>query len=156
MGFSSTKLERLDEGLGKADRYLIISLGVVRKIKTGWRYLPTAFCGMGLFDLATETTAVTLNLFLKHYNMPTQLGVTLTTSLENLQIKLGVPDSLLLATDSWIKSLWQKIDAYDLQVDIKYDSIATPRERDKPIIQDVIAAGLSGHRLIQFNRVQKS
>ena len=92
---------------------------------------------MGRFNLATETTAATLNSFLQHYNMPTQLGVTLTASLENLQIELGVPDNPLqypydvwspLATDSWIKSLWQKIDAFGLQIDMKYDHIASPGE----------------------------
>ena len=83
---SSTPLLRLAQGLGSSDFYLISSLGVVRTIKKEWRYLPSAFCGMGLYDITTETTAATINSFLQHYNMPTLLGVTLQTYLENLQI----------------------------------------------------------------------
>ena len=108
---SSTPLLRLAQGLGSSDFYLISSLGVVRTIKKEWRYLPAAFCGMGLYDIMTETTAATINYFLQHYNMPIPIGVTLQANLENLQLELGVPDNPLLydfsiwgvlATDSLI------------------------------------------------------
>ena len=120
---SSTPLLRLAQGLGSSDFYLISSLGAVRTIKKEWRYLPAAFCGMGLYDITTETTAATINSFLQHYNMPTSLGVTLQANLENLQIELGVPDNPLmyefsiwgaLATYSWIKALWEKIHAFQI------------------------------------------
>ena len=93
---SSTPLLRLAQGLGSSDFYLISSLGVVRTIKKEWRYLPAAFCGMGLYDITTKTTAATINSFLSHYNMPTLLGVTLRAILENLQLEIGVPDNPLL------------------------------------------------------------
>ena len=78
------------EGLGSSDFYLISSLGVVRSIKKEWRYLPAAFCGMGLFNLVTETTAATLNLSLQCYNTNSALKITLSATLENLQLELVV------------------------------------------------------------------
>ena len=107
-------MKELKKGLGSSDFYLISSLGVVRSIKEEWRYLPAAFCGMGLHNLVTETASATLNSFLQHYNTDSALGITLSTTLENLQLKLGVQGCPLhydydtwsiLATDSWIKSL---------------------------------------------------
>ena len=83
-------MKKLNEGLGSLDFYLISSLGVIRSIKKEWRYLPAAFCGMGLFNLVTETTLATLNSFLKNYNTNLALGITLSATLENLQLKLGV------------------------------------------------------------------
>ena len=43
LGASSATMKELREGLGSPDYYLIISLGVVRIIKTEWRYLPAVF-----------------------------------------------------------------------------------------------------------------
>ena len=83
-------MSELQEGLGSSDYYLISSLGVVRSIKKEWRYLSAAFCGMGLYNLVTETTSATLNSFLQHYNTDSALGITLSATLENLQLKLGV------------------------------------------------------------------
>ena len=74
---------------------------------------------MGLFNLITETTAATLNSFLQHYNTDLALGITLSVTLENLQLELRVQGYPLhykydtwggLAIDLWIKSLWEKND----------------------------------------------
>ena len=92
---------------------------------------------MGLFGLSTETIAATLDLFLQRYNinMNTAIRITLTTSLENLQIELGIPNNSLkynfeiwgsLATHSWIKSLWEKISTFLIDVLLKYETILTP------------------------------
>ena len=126
---SSTPLARIAQGLGSSDFYLISSLGVAQTTKKEWRYLPSAFCGMGLYNIATKTIAATINSFLQHYNMSTSIGVTLQACLENLQLELGVPDNPLLynfsiwsvlATDSWIKSLWEKIQAYKIDINMDY------------------------------------
>ena len=78
---------------------------------------------MGLYNIATKPTAATINSFLQHYNMSTSIGATLQACLENLQLELGVPDNPLmynfsiwgaLVTDFWIKSLWEKIQAYEI------------------------------------------
>ena len=93
LGASLATMKELQEGLGSSDFYLISSLGVVRSIKTQWRYLPPAFSGMGLFDLTTEATAVTINSLLQHYGTESPVGITLQAILENLQIELGYGDA---------------------------------------------------------------
>ena len=117
LGASSATMKELREGLGSSNYYLISSLSIVRSIKTEWRYLPAAFCGMGLYNLVTKTTAANLNSFLQHYNTNSALGTTIQATLENLQLELGVRGFPLhydydiwsvLATNSWIKSLWEK------------------------------------------------
>ena len=77
LGALSATMKELREGLGSSDFYLISSLGVVRSIKTQWRYLPPAFSGMGLFDLTTEATAATINSLLQHYGTESPVGITL-------------------------------------------------------------------------------
>ena len=83
-------MAELKRRLGSSDFYLISSLGVVRSMKKEWRYLPAAFCGMGLHNLVIETASATLNSFLQHYNTDLALGITLSVTLENLQLELGV------------------------------------------------------------------
>jgi len=90
LGASSAPMADLKKGLGSSDFYLISSLGVVRSIKKEWQYLPAAFCGMGLLNLVTETASATLNSFLQHYNTDSALGITLSATMENLQLELGV------------------------------------------------------------------
>ena len=118
LGASPATMIDLSKGLRLADYYLLSSLGVVRMIRKEWRYLPPTFSGIGLHDLITEVTAATLSSFLQHYGQPTGLGITLQAALENMQIKIGVPDCPLdydykvwghLTTDSWIKLLWEKL-----------------------------------------------
>ena len=69
---------------------------------------------MGLYNLVTETTAENLNSFLQHYNTDSALGITFSTTLENLQLEIGVRGCPLhydydtwsrIATSSWIKLL---------------------------------------------------
>ena len=135
LGASSAMIKDSREGLGPSDYYLISSLGVVWSTKKEWRYLPVAFCGMGLFNLMTKKAVVNLNAFLQHYNPDSAIGITLTTTLENLQLKLGVRKCPLLydydiwsglATDSWIKSLWEKVDKLSIAVDMIYEGAPPP------------------------------
>ena len=104
-------------------------------IKKDWRYLNHRFCGIGLFNTGMEATMASINALLQHYGAPTNLGVTLQASIEALQLKLGVPDNPFkypfevwgeLATDSWVKSLWERIDSYNIEPELDYPSIAFP------------------------------
>ena len=118
----------LSKGLASADFYLLSNLGVVRSITKEWRYLPATFGGIELFDLTTETTAANLSMFLQHYDTKSALGITLKAAMEHLQLELGVPDCPLqydfevwghLATDSWVKALWEKIDRFGIVLTIE-------------------------------------
>ena len=164
LGACSAPLQELKDGLGSSDFYLLSSLGVVRTIKKEWRYLPAGFGGMGLEDLTAETAAATINSFLQHYQMDSAIGVTLTAALENLQLELGVRDCPLhydykiwgpLATDSWVKALWQKIDHFGLALDLDYRSLPLPRENDACIMELLVTQGVRERDLIAANRCRK-
>ena len=86
LGSCSAPIEKLDAGLGSADFHLTSCLGVVRTIKKEWRYLTSAFCGIEMFELTTETTVAQLNTLLQHYKTNTELGMTITAELELLEI----------------------------------------------------------------------
>ena len=45
---------------------------------------------MGLCNLVTENEAANLNSFLQRYNTESALGITLSTTLENLELELRV------------------------------------------------------------------
>ena len=160
----SAPLVELDIGMGKADFYLLSSLGVARTIKKQWRYLPSGYGGMGLEDLTAATAAATINSFLQHYQVDSALGLTLTATLENLQLELGVRDCPLrydykiwspLATNTWVKALWEKIDHYRLEIDIDYTSLPFPRENDVCIMERAVAQGVRDKDLIAVNRCRK-
>ena len=100
---------------------------------------------MDLHHLKTEATTVLLNIFIQHYATETLLGAYLTTLIENLQLKLGVTRYLFaynynvwngLATDSWVKTLWESIHKFDCYLELvetiiplKYLLFATPPQQ---------------------------
>ena len=95
LGSCSSPMEKLDAALVSADFHLTSCLEVVRTIKKEWRYLPSTFCMIEMFDLTTETTVAQLNALLRHYKTNTELGMTITTELELLQLEIGVTGNLL-------------------------------------------------------------
>ncbi len=73
-----------------------------------------------------------------------------------MQIKIGVPNCPLdydykvwgpLATDSWVKSLWEKIDDFNINVELNYTVIKPPRSHDRPIMQLMVDDGIRGSKL---------
>ena len=106
---------------------------------------------MGLYDITTKTTVATINSFPQHYTMPTSIGVTLQATLENLQLELGFPDNPLLydfsiwgvlTTDSWIKSLWEKIHAFHIDINMDYKTIERRRINDVCMMHRLVAGGI--------------
>ncbi|KAL7459566.1 hypothetical protein ACHAWC_011573 [Mediolabrus comicus] len=163
LGACSAPLGELASALGSADFYLLSNLGVVRTIKKEWRYLPPSLGGMGLFDLPIETAAATISSFLQHYETNSALGHNLKAAMEHLQVEIGVSDCPfnydysvwgILATESWPKALWEKLDNMGIIIDIKYHSIPAPRRKDKTIMQCAVDAGKRDRDLRSINRVR--
>ena len=111
-----------------------------------------------------EATAASLNLFLQHYGTNTSLGTYLKTSIKNLQLELGVTSCPFkynygvwsrLATDSWVKSLRERIDRFDLSLELDYNFLELPREKDLPIMEWLVKEGFQGVELAGINRVRK-
>ncbi|KAL7536731.1 hypothetical protein ACHAXR_007365 [Thalassiosira sp. AJA248-18] len=148
LGASSAPMEALRKGLGSSDYYFISSLGVVRSIKKEWRYLPS---GDYLYSL------------MQHYNTKTALGITLTASLEELQLELGVQGCPLtydyeiwghLAEYSWIKALWEKVYRLDIDLRLDYKDLEPPRAMDRCLMELCVEARLRGKQLLQVNRAR--
>ena len=59
-----------------------------------------------------------------------------------------------LATNSWGKSLWEKIDHFGISLEIEYPTIPLPRERDCLLMQMLVDKGVRGAELKSFNRVR--
>jgi endonuclease/exonuclease/phosphatase family metal-dependent hydrolase len=163
LGACSASIKELSKGLATADYYMLSSLGVVRSITTEWRYLPSAFGGIGLYDLPIETAAANLSMLLQHYEVQTKLGITLKAAIEHLQIEIGVSDCPFnydydtwspLATDSWVKALWEKIDKMGIVLEMQYTQIPKPRENDSTIMNCMVELGVRGAKLISVNRVR--
>ena len=164
LGASPAKLEELKNGLGKSDHKILSMLGICRNINTQWRYLPHCYRGMELHNLPIETTAASINSFLQHYGTKTNLGLYLTALIENLQLELGVSRCSFeydydtwneLATDSWVKLLWERVRNFDIQLEADYKPLTMPREYDECIMERFVNEGVKGHELVAINRVTK-
>ena len=125
LGAYSESLEELENGLGTTDFYLTSRLGVVRSIPKQLRHLPHQYCGMELLNLPIETTATQVNCLLQHYVTARALGHTMMGALEHMQLKIGVKGCPLgyrfqkyccLATNTWAKFLWEKTQAFKIDV----------------------------------------
>ena len=119
---------------------------------------------MGLHSLPIEATIGSINAFLQHYGTETALGLYLRASLENLQLELGVSSCPLeydyekwgsLATNSWVKALWERIHRYKIKIDIDYESLPMPRERDECIMERFMREKVPEKELVAINRVRK-
>ena len=165
LGASAAKLKDIEKEVEASDFYLLSQLGVVRTIKKGWRYLTPQFCGIGLHNIGVEATIASINALLQHYGAPTNLGITLQASIEALQLELGVPDNPFqypfeiwgeLATDSWVKSLWERIDSYDIALELDYTPIQPPRQHDKSIMVELVNTHKwRGAKLQRANRARQ-
>ena len=120
---------------------------------------------MGLNNFTIEATAASLNAFLQHYGTNTSIGIYLTASIKNLQLEIGVAGCPFdhdyetwheLATDSWVKSLWERIQKFDLSVEIDYKTLEMPREKDKCIMERLVHEGFRGAKLVSINRAKKT
>ena len=126
--------------------------------------MPATFAGMGLFSLPLEATISSVNLLLQHYGTSTALGVTLTACLENLQVEIGVRRCPLeydykiwgnLATDSWVKSIWERIWHFGVEIQLDYDPVRLPQEQDFCLMERMVEAGIRGKALVGANRCRK-
>lgn len=86
----SAPLSQLRTAMPKFIFQVLPHLGVNRHIRTGYRHLHSAFCGLGMYHLPIEATVCRVNLFLQHWGSPTILGNSLRCTLELLQLETGL------------------------------------------------------------------
>jgi hypothetical protein len=143
LGTLSNDMEAAQACLAGTEYQILPLLGVNRNIKRGWRTLHQTFGGIGLIDLTVEQFICFINLFQQHYGTPSALGHKLSASIHWLQLQIGTTSSPFqmpyhkyahLAPISWVKSLWELLDQYDIGLQIRYNSIPSQREGDMSIM----------------------
>jgi hypothetical protein len=151
LGTLSATLEQMGEITVNFAYRALPGLGVNRNILTEWRYLHSTFGGVGLLSLSTEATICRINLFLQHWDMPTPLGKMLRASMELLQLEIGCRGCPLLeqyhpigpiVTHCWMKSFWEVLDEYKLQLKMEYPEMEFPRSNDRLIMAIAVTLGL--------------
>ncbi len=139
------------------------SLGINRNISKVWRTLPTEFQGLGLPNMSLEKLASSLTFLRHHWNNNTAVGKALRGTYELCQLEIGLGGNFLekdynrynvLASHTWFKVLWELLDHYKVKLTLMNTTIAPPRERDYPLMEQVIKT-LPCHHWTAFNRVRR-
>lgn len=135
-------------------------LGVNRNMKSEWN-LHTTFGGVGLLSLSTEATICRVNLFLQHWEMPSPIGNLLRASMELLHLEVGCTGCPLgeayhpigpIITHSWLRSFWEVVAEYNLQVLVNYPELELPWSNDRTIMSIALLFGYEGDALLSINR----
>ncbi len=61
-------------------------------------------------------------------------------------------DKEILATEGWIKSIWERMWQYDFRLYLHYPTMAPPRVSDITIVDLLLGRGIRGRTLRGFNR----
>jgi hypothetical protein len=161
LGTMTNDLESTEMIFDKADYETMPILGVARTVKRELRKLHPTFRGFGLFHLPTEQLICRINTLLQHYHTSTSTSKKLDASLRNLQLQLGTPYNPLtlpfnkwghLAPLSWVKMLWQSMDAFNIQLHMKYLGLPIPRERDQVVMELILDGAFSTEDIKSLNR----
>ena len=56
-----------------------------------------------------------------------------------------------LVTNSWVKSLWEQIWNYNIQLEVDYKPLTMPREYNECIMERFVKEGVKGHQLVAIN-----
>jgi hypothetical protein len=100
-------------------------------------------------------------MFLQPWDMPSPIGNMLCASMELLQLEVGCSGCPLnkpfhpmgqLAMHCWLKSFWEVVGRFRLQLVVDYPEIPYPRLNDQLIMQLAICLGFSGEELDSINR----
>jgi hypothetical protein len=76
-------------------------------------------------------------------------------------LQLGTPYNLLtlpfdkwgyLAPLSWVKMLWRSLDAFNIQLHMRYHCLPLPRERDQVIMEIILDGGFSTEEIKSLSR----
>ena len=119
-------------------------LGINQNVKRGWRHISQLYGGIGLRRMLCDITIARTNLFLQHYKSPSAVGMSLTSSLEHLQLEAGYDNCPLyhpfhslgeLTTPCWTKYLCKSLDYCNIKLTVDYPTIPSPREGDSLVAE---------------------
>ncbi len=138
--------------------------GIVRTAFKGIQQLDRGFYGAGLPHPGVEAIVEQSNKLLKHYGCCTALGTKVQTSIELLLVESGMTFQPLqlsyanfgnMATISWLKRVWEKLDRFKFVVTVHNLRSMYPREGDNWLMARLIVVGYRDDDLLTLNRVRK-
>jgi hypothetical protein len=121
------------------------------------------FYGCGLPHPGVECFIAQLSKLLTNYGCNTGLGIHLQTSMELMVIECGVSCQILAqpyqtyskwVTHCWLKSVWEKVDLFNLTISIKTLPLRPPRENDEWMMRVLQSEGYTEDEMIRLNRVR--
>ena len=121
------------------------------------------FYGAGCPHVGIECLIAQLNKLLMHYGCTSNNGLKLKISLESMICEMGISEQPLQedynAFESWIthsllKTLWEKCDRFNIDVQFNDVPIELPREGDNWLMRVFVEAGFGKQELQRLNRVR--
>ena len=157
---TSLTLEDCVDIMKPAYKVILSKLGSNRHIPLQYRYGPKELNGLGLPHLYTMQGIAKLKALITHMKSGSKIGRTLEGQLEATNIELGTSEHLfdleyreweLLMTKSWLKSLWEFTDRYNITVRGNYTTPRPTREYDRFLMEVVMT---EKRRLFDDNEIK--
>jgi hypothetical protein len=126
-----------------------------KHVKVEWRMVARELGGIRLHSLTAEQFISWLDMILQHYQTELTILSKLRASLEALHLELGCRGNPLdknfsilgaLATDVWLKAIWEHIWYYKFRIYLNYPIQPLPRGSDE-IVELLTERGTQGETL---------
>ena len=156
-------LKDLDAALYSRFRHIAPLTGIASTAKVGIRTLGIGFYGAGLPHPGIEAAVAQLQKLQMHYGCNTSVGVLLQTSMEYFILELGMSLQPFtvdysayagLVTHSWLRSLWEKVHAFGLDIRIHNVPLELAKANDALLLPTLVDLGYKGTELERINRVR--
>jgi hypothetical protein len=161
MGTLATSKNDIEDLLHKQEFKMLSYLGVNQHVKREWRRLPREFGGIVLYDLGVEQFIIWIETLLQHYGAGFTTSKKLEASLEAMQLEIGCEGNPLnedygklgrLATDGWVKAVWERASYYGYEVALDYPKEVPPCKNDISLVSIFLERNKIEEELVSLNR----
>jgi hypothetical protein len=161
---NSASWTELENCLQRVYWQLVGREGVRCSAPAALRQLDKGFFGIGCPHPGVECLVAQLPKLLIHYGCRSGLGIQMQVSMEILLTKLGLSPQPLQesfvtygkwVTNTWLKLIWEKVDRFNITIEIAPLPIRPPRVGDRWFMQSVMETGTvtNSEELWIINRV---
>ena len=160
---NTASLSTLRECMQKLYWQLVPLGGLRSSVKREIRQLSVGFFGGGCPDPSVECAVGQVNKLLMHYGCNTVVGLQLQASVEFMILELGVTNQPFqldferykkFVTHCWLKTVWEKMHAFQIVIDLGNIKITPPREGDAWFMVELRKLGFTEVELLRLNRVR--
>jgi hypothetical protein len=139
---------------------MLSCLGVNRRVKAEWWRLAQELGGIELFNLSIEQFIGWVEMVLQHYGTGSTISKKMRALLEAAQSEIGCCRNPLhecydtfgiLATELWIKAVWERSSHYQFKLFLKYPVQCHPRDGDKDLLKIFLVKGMRGKNLLSLS-----